>query len=241
MKELKGKIAIVTGAASGIGLAIARGMIAEGMQVAMADLDLGRATHAAQPLGVQALPLAIDVRDPASVEAAAQATVDRFGGINVAVNNAGIVINGVSWELTLDDWRAVLDVNLWGVVHGIRSFVPRILAAGGEGHVVNTASIAAVFPMFGTGAYSASKHAVLGISDVLRAELSETEVGVSVVLPGMVRTQMMPVGEDPTVVATHVLAGIRENLPYIYTDHFMSDEVDQRLKALSEARSHVST
>src|SRR5262249_6207539 len=156
MIELRGKTAIVTGAASGIGLAIARAMVAEGMQVAMADLEFGRAVEAATALGEATWPIAVDVSDPESVEAAAQATVERVAGIDLAVNNAGVINGGLSWELSLDDWRKVLNVTLWGVIHGIRSFVPRILMSGDEGHVVNTASIAAVLPFFGTGPYSAS-------------------------------------------------------------------------------------
>ena len=147
----------------------------------------------------------------------------------------------MSWELPLDDWHAVLDVNLWGVIHGIRSFVPRILVSGDEGHVVNVASIAAVFPFFGTGAYSASKHAVLGLSDVLRAELSDTEIGVSALMPGMTRTGMMPTGGDPSVVADAVVAGILNNRPYIYTDRDLAEESEQRLQALIAARGYVSS
>jgi NAD(P)-dependent dehydrogenase (short-subunit alcohol dehydrogenase family) len=240
MKELRGKTAIVTGAASGIGLAITRAMVAEGMNVAMADLDFGRAAEAATLLGEATLPIAVDVSDPESVEAAAQATVEHFGGINVAVNNAGITNGGLSWELSLDDWRNVLNVNLWGVIHGIRSFVPRILTSGHEGHVVNTGSIASVLPFFGSGPYSASKHAVLAVSDVLRAELADTEVGVSVVLPGMTHTGMTPHGEDPSVVAINVMAGIRHDRPYIYTDGFMTAEVNSRLQALQDARGYVA-
>lgn len=239
MKELNGRTAIVTGAASGIGLAIARAMIGEGMQVALADLDLDGAVDAATLLGEAALPIAVDVSDPESVEAAAQATVERFGAINVAVNNAGVVNGGMSWELSLEDWRRVLDVNLWGVIHGIRSFVPRILAAG-DGHVVNTASIAAVLPFACAGPYSASKHAVLAVSDVLRAELADTAVGVSTVLPGVIHTGMTPHGEDPSVVAINVMAGIRHDRPYIYTDGFMTAEVNSRLQALQDARGYVA-
>ena len=240
MKVLAGKTAIITGAAGGIGLAVARAMTAEGMHVAMADLDFEKVAAGAESLGERAWPIAIDVSDADSVEAAAEATVERFGGINIAVNNAGINNGGLSWELSLDDWRNVLNVNLWGVINGIRSFVPRILAAGGEGHVVNTGSIASVLPFFGSGPYSASKHAVLAVSDVLRAELAETEVGVSVVLPGMIKTGMTSVGEDPSIVATNVLAGIRNNYPYIYTDGFMTAEVNSRLQALQDARGYVA-
>lgn len=105
--------------------------------------------------------------------------------------------------------------------------------------MVNTASVAAVLPIFGTGPYSASKHAVLAISDVLRAELADTEVGVSTVMPGLVRTGMIPAGEDPAVVANAVIAGIRHDRPYVYTDLYMAGEAEQRLQELVTARGYV--
>ena len=113
--------------------------------------------------------MVVDVTDPDAVERAAAAAVEHFGKLHVAVNNAGIVVQGNSWELPLSEWHRVIDVDLWGVIHGIHAFVPRILASGEPGHVVNTASMAAVTAIPGIGPYTASKHAVLGISDGLRA------------------------------------------------------------------------
>src|SRR4051812_10921533 len=146
MRQLEGRTAVVTGAASGIGLAVAEAFVAEGMRVVMSDLD-ERALHdQAARVGASGEVHAVvaDVRDPDAVDALADAVVERFGVLHVAVNNAGIVNRGRSWELALDDWHRVLGVNLWGVIHGVRSFVPRILATGDEGHVVNVASMAAV-------------------------------------------------------------------------------------------------
>ena len=114
----------------------------------------------------------LDVRDPEAVERAGFLAVDRFGGLHIAVNNAGIVNGGTSWELPLEAWHAVIDVNLWGVIHGIRGFVPRILETGDDGHVVNIASMASVTALGGLGPYTVAKHGVLGLSDVLRAELT---------------------------------------------------------------------
>ena len=146
--------------------------------------------------GAEVLPSAVDVRDPEAVERVAAAAIERFGKLHVAVNNAGVVNGGYSWEIPLEEWHRVIDVDLWGVIHGIRSFVPRILASGEEGHVVNTASMAAVMALGRLGPYTVAKHGVLGLSDVLRAEFASLQapVGVSVVMPGMIKTGMNPVG-----------------------------------------------
>src|SRR5213076_2996308 len=144
--------------------------------------------------------------DAAAVEALAAAVVHRFGRLHVAVNNAGIVRGGRSWELPLEDWQQVVGINLWGVIHGVRSFVPRILATGEEGHVVNVASMAAVLPQDRLGPYTVAKHGVLGLSDVLRADLAQAgaAIGVSVVFPGRIRTGMNPIGTvEPSTVAAN--------------------------------------
>ena len=142
------------------------------------------------------MPSTADVRDPDAVERVGAAPIERFGKLHVAVNNAGVVNGGYSWEIPLEDWHRVIDIDLWGVIHGIRSFVPRILASGEEGHVVNTASMAAVLALGRLGPYTVAKHGVLGLSDVLRAELASLDapIGVSVVMPGMIKTGMNPVG-----------------------------------------------
>ena len=155
------------------------------------------------------------------------------------MNNAGIVNGGISWELALDEWHRVLDTNLWGVIHGVRSFVPLILATREEGHVVNTASMAAVLPRDGLGPYTVAKHGVLGLTDVLRAELEAlgAPVGVSVVMPGMIRTGMNPVGTvAASVVAANVVDAMRRRRPYVFTDDHHTQEVEDRLRAILAAR-----
>jgi NAD(P)-dependent dehydrogenase (short-subunit alcohol dehydrogenase family) len=137
-----------------------------------------------------------------------------------------------------------MDVNLWGVIHGVRSFVPRILETGDEGHVVNVASMAAVHPQDRLGPYTVAKHGVLGLSDVLRAELAalDVPVGVSVVFPGRIRTGMNPIGSvEPATVATNVLDAIRKQRPYVFTDDHSTDAVEARLQAILSARSEVIT
>jgi NAD(P)-dependent dehydrogenase (short-subunit alcohol dehydrogenase family) len=245
MERLRGRVAVVTGAASGIGRALAEALVASGAQVAVADADGEGVAAAAEHLragGAEVLARTTDVTDPDQVEALASAVVERFGRLHLAVNNAGIVATGRSWELSLEDWHRVVDVDLWGVVHGIRAFVPRILVAAEEGHVVNVASMAAVRPLGHLGPYVAAKHAVLGVSDVLRAELAElgAPVGVSTVMPGRVRTGMNPVGElDPAVVAANVLDAVRRDRPYVYTDQQSAEEVRARFEALIAARADV--
>jgi len=245
MEQLEGRTAVVTGAASGIGLAIVEAFIAEGMHVVVADVDEDRLGAEATRLGdtgADVHAVAVDVRDPDAVDGVGRAALERFGQLHVAVNNAGIVTTGTTWELPLEDWHRVIDVDLWGVIHGVRSFVPHILASGEEGHVVNTASMAAVRPIARLGPYSAAKHGVLGLSDVLRAELEAmgAPVGVSVVMPGMIRTGMNPIGSvEPSAVATNVVDAIRRNRAYVFTDDHSTSEVEERLQAILAARADV--
>jgi NAD(P)-dependent dehydrogenase (short-subunit alcohol dehydrogenase family) len=245
VQELQGRVAAVTGAASGIGLAIAEALAAAGTRVVMLDVDRDAVELAASRLaadGAEVEGRVLDVRDPDAVERAADDVVDRFGGLHIAVNNAGIVNLGASWELDLSEWHRVIDVNLWGVIHGIRAFVPRILATGEEGHVVNTGSMASVTAIANLGPYTVAKHGVLGLSDVLRAELEAigAPVGVSVVMPGMIRTGLNPLGTvEPATVAANVLDAVRRGRPYVYTDDHHTEEVEARLGAMLAARADV--
>jgi NAD(P)-dependent dehydrogenase (short-subunit alcohol dehydrogenase family) len=242
MRIESGQVAVVTGAASGIGLAISEQLAADGVRVVLTDRDgdaVGVAADAVRASGGDVDALTVDVTDPDAVDRAAAHVISRFGGLHIAVNNAGIVNGGNSWELSLEDWHRVLDVNLWGVIHGVRSFVPRILETGEEGHIVNVASLAAVLPLSRLGPYTVAKHGVL---DVLRAELADLHapVGVSVVMPGRIRTGMNPIGSiEPSVVAVNVLDAIRRRRPYVFTDDHAVDAVDARLRALLAARSDV--
>jgi NAD(P)-dependent dehydrogenase (short-subunit alcohol dehydrogenase family) len=245
MDELQGRSAVVTGAAGGIGLAISEAFCAEGMTVLMVDLQADVVAEQAARLAAQGhevSALAVDVTDPGSVESAAEAAVERHGGLHVAVNNAGIVNGGLSWEMSVEKWKRILDVNLWGVIHGVQAFVPRILATGQEGHVVNTASMAAVLPFPHIAPYVTSKHAVLGLSESLRDDLEHVgaPVGVSVVMPGMIRTPLNPVGDHPpTQVAANVVDAIRRGRFYVHTDHDNEAEVAARFAALTASRDAV--
>ena len=238
-------VVVVTGAASGIGLAIAEAFIAEEMCVVMADFDeesLRSHTARLTGQGGAVLAVAVDVRDPEAVDRVGAAAVEHFGKLHVAVNNAGMVNGGYSWEIPLDDWHRLIDTNLWGVIHGIRAFVPRILASGEEGHVVNTGSMASVMALARLGPYTVAKHGVLGLSDVLRAELASLDapVGVSVVMPGMIKTGMNPIGTvSSATVAAYVLDAIRRGRSYVFTDDHSTDDVEERLAAILSARREV--
>ncbi len=211
----------------------------------MTDIDADALTAASESMRVQGAEVEavqLDVRDPAAVERVAAFAMERFGALHIAVNNAGIVNRGLVWELSTDDWQKVLDVNLWGVIHGSRYFVQRILETAEEGHVVNVASMAAVLPQDRLGPYTVAKHGVLGLSDVLRADLDTVDapVGVSVVMPGRIRTAMNPIGTvDPATVAENVVDAIRNGRPYVFTDHHSTDDVSARLEAILAARADV--
>ena len=192
MKDLRGKVAVITGAASGFGREFARACAAEGMRVALADVDekgmLG--TVAQLPSEADSLVMRCDVTRPADLEALAAGTYKRFGAAHVVFNNAGVAVCGPAWMATLEDWKWVLDINLMGVVHGIRSFVPRMLEGGEGGHIVNTASVAGLLSLPGSAVYCVSKHAVVTLSECQRhdLEVAGAAIGVSVLCPAFVQT-----------------------------------------------------
>ena len=192
MNELTGRVAVITGAASGIGLAMANAFAAEGMSIVLADVDeegLDGARRRLRDNGSRALAVPTDVRDPAALDALRDAAVSEFGAAHVICNNAGVGAGGPIWQVPLESWEWVFAVNFWGVVHGMRSFVPLLLKQG-EGHVVNTASAAGLVATPFLGPYSATKFAVVAASEALAMELNGTGVGVSVLCPLWVRTRI---------------------------------------------------
>jgi NAD(P)-dependent dehydrogenase (short-subunit alcohol dehydrogenase family) len=191
MKLEAGKVAVVTGAASGIGLALAERFAQDGLNVVLADVEeaaLASAADRIEALGVDVLAVRTDVSDAAAVEALAGAAVERFDSVHVVCNNAGVGTKADPWFGPLSAWKWVLGVNLWGVIHGIRAFLP-ILAEQGEGHIVNTASILGLMPS-ANPSYDASKHAVVALSEDLfkMTKLVGLSVGVSVLCPAWVTT-----------------------------------------------------
>jgi NAD(P)-dependent dehydrogenase (short-subunit alcohol dehydrogenase family) len=196
MQDFAGKVAVVTGAASGIGLALATRFGQEGMRVVLADVErdaLDRAAKVlADGLGVdRVLAVPTDVRDADEVDALAATTFERFGTAHVVCNNAGVGVGGLAWTIPADRWRWIVEVNLLAVAHGIRAFVPRMIEQG-EGHVVNTASSAGIFTGPGMSPDFATKHAVVALSESLHFDLLLTgaAVGVSVLCPEWVRTRI---------------------------------------------------
>lgn len=198
MQDLEGRIAVVTGSGSGIGEALARRFARAGMKVILAEIDVRAAERVRVELernGHEALVIQTDVADANSVERLAQRAYDRYGSVNLLCNNAGVVPSGRHrpvWEQPLEDWRWSLDVNLMGVVHGMRSFVPRMLKQRSPAHIVNTASVAGFISGSGSTAYSAAKHAVVRATEALYAGLRERDapIGVTVLCPGLVATRI---------------------------------------------------
>jgi NAD(P)-dependent dehydrogenase (short-subunit alcohol dehydrogenase family) len=196
MKDFAGKCAVITGAGSGIGAALARRAAAEGMHVVLADIALDDARAVADGIaGAQTLVVHCDVSDEASVQALADAAWDRFGSVDLLCNNAGIVPGGrhrMVWEYTPGDWQWSLGVNLYGVIHGIRSFVPRMIATGRPAHIMNTASVAGFVSGSGSACYGAAKHAVVRATEALHAGLKEVgaPIGVTMLCPGLVATRI---------------------------------------------------
>lgn len=193
MDQLKDKVAVITGAASGFGRELAMLCAQEGMRVVMTDVDEAglRATdELLRPYDAHTLLLKCNVADAAEVERVAAQTCDRFGAAHLLFNNAGIAVAGPVWTTTLEDWQWTLGVNLMGVVHGIRSFVPRMLKQGGACHIVNTASVAGLLSVPASSVYCVSKHGVVTLSECLHHELrmAKAEIGVSVLCPAFVNT-----------------------------------------------------
>jgi NAD(P)-dependent dehydrogenase (short-subunit alcohol dehydrogenase family) len=195
VEHLAGKVAVITGGGSGIGRALARRFAAEGMKVVLADVNETSMRMVEAELaegGTEVLPVLCDTSLEPSVQALAQATLERFGAAHVLCNNAGVAGTGDPWAGPMSAWEWVMGINVYGVVHGIRAFLP-IMADQGEGHIVNTASMAGLVALPGAAAYNASKHAVVAISEGLFLELKNTgsAVSCSVLCPGFVRTNLM--------------------------------------------------
>ena len=194
MELTAGKVAVVTGAASGIGLALAQRFAKNGLDVVLADVEetaLGAAVESVERRGVETLAVRTDVRDEDSVRTLAAAAIERFGSVHVVCNNAGVESVADPWFGPVSSWQWVLGVNLWGVIHGIRAFLP-VLAKQGQGHIVNTASMAGLIPG-ASPPYDAAKHAIVAISEDLYNAMKtmSIDVGVSVLCPGIVRTQLL--------------------------------------------------
>jgi NAD(P)-dependent dehydrogenase (short-subunit alcohol dehydrogenase family) len=196
MKQFKDKVAVITGGASGIGLALARRAADEGMKLVLADIEEAALAAAAAELrgkGAQVLCVKTDVSRGEDVERLAEQTLQAYGGVHLVCNNAGVGgVRARAWEASAKDWQWVLGVNVWGVIHGVRVFTPIMLRQGEEGHIVNTASAAGLVSMASTAPYAVSKHSVVTLSEVLYHDLKaeQAKVGVSVLCPAWVGTNI---------------------------------------------------
>ena len=263
MENLTGKVAFITGGASGIGLGMARAFLAEGMKVALADWNDEHIAKAKETLAGNnaAVFIKANVADRQSLRDAAQETLDAFGKIHVLCNNAGINGGGTAASEDFDDWDRALSVNLGGVVNGTKIIVPIIRAQGEGRHVANTSSMAGVVPLPGLAAYSTAKYAVRGFSESLRMQLAPRGIGVSCLFPGATRTAIVPLPEDdperikeegapqflkdlwdamrgaidPFDTGKAVVEAIKANKFYIFTNREFLDEVKQRHREIEEA------
>ncbi|HYL88053.1 MAG TPA: SDR family NAD(P)-dependent oxidoreductase [Burkholderiales bacterium] len=250
MKELKGKVAAVTGAASGLGRAMALAFADEGMPVALGDVsDTSDVFAAVEAKGVSAISMKLDVSNAAEVEAFAAMVERDLGPTFLVCNNAGVSPLGAAWETSLGDWQWIVGVNLWGVIHGIRSFVPRLMQRN-QGHVVNTASVAGIINPPGSGAYNVTKHAVVALSETLHHDLRErgSAVGVSVLCPAYVPTGIAdsernrPAGLEATAKSTETLARERMLKKAVASGRLSADDVARAvLRAVKEDRFYILT
>lgn len=242
MRVLEGKVAFITGGASGIGLSMAEAFLKKGMKVAIADVRKDRLPRAEKTLDSpgNVITIELDVSNHAAIERAADKTEEAFGKVHVVCNNAGIGGGGPGYSVDEANWNRVQAVNFGGVFHGVRIFVPRIQRHGEGGHIVNTASTAGLQPNPGQSSYCTSKYAVVGFSEVLRSDLANENISVSVLCPWFVETPMFYQGidDDDTegiakrraqmsymsqavsvdVVGNQVVNGILNDEMYIFTD-----------------------
>jgi NAD(P)-dependent dehydrogenase (short-subunit alcohol dehydrogenase family) len=195
MKEFKGKVAVITGAASGIGRGIAERCVSEGMKVVLADIDganLTKAETELETLGGTVLGVRTDVSKRSDVEELARRAFGAFGQVHLLFNNAGVGAGGAPWEATWNDWEWVIGVNLWGVIHGVKVFTPLLLAQNTECHIINTSSTAGLIVGGSSAPYAVTKHAVVALSESLYLTLQQRNslIKVSVLCPGLVRTNI---------------------------------------------------
>ncbi|HUF93535.1 MAG TPA: SDR family NAD(P)-dependent oxidoreductase [Candidatus Limnocylindria bacterium] len=260
--DVRARGAVVTGGASGIGRAMAMALARAGARVVAADVDERGMDDVVRQIsagGGQAVAVRTDVSDRAQVEALARRAFDVFGGVHVLCNNAGVVTHGGLEAATHRDWQWVLGVNLWGVIHGLEAFVPRMIAQKAPGHIVNTASMAGLIATRGLGVYNTSKYAVVGLSETLAKDLKPYRIGVSVLCPMGVQTQIRAAGRNrpedlrnaqetaaapveligrtlaPEAVAEMVMAAIREDRLYVITHEEGLEPLRRRFERMEQS------
>jgi NAD(P)-dependent dehydrogenase (short-subunit alcohol dehydrogenase family) len=261
MKDLKGKVAFITGAASGIGFALARACSEQGMRVMLADIDASALDKAVTELRDSQFDIdgvICDVTSEQSLRAAAAATIERFGKVHMLVNNAGVLVVGGAGENSLDTWRWIMEINVLGVIYGTEIFLPLIREHGEGGHILNTASVGGHVAFSGVLAYCTTKHAVVGYTEALADQLKEENIGVSALCPGFTKTriaeserfdgnqendagkgggfvQAVEAGMSPDAVAKFTMEQIQRDALYIFTHPGTRGEVALRWSDISHA------
>lgn len=259
MKTFENKTAFVTGAASGIGLALTKALVAEGANVMMADINTDNleAAFAVIDNPARTSTIICDVADHTSVAATAKATLERFGQVDLLFNNAGVGLAGKSGNIATEDWKWIVDINLMGVVYGVEVFLPHMLSRGGQGHIINTASMAGHMAAPYMAPYNATKFAVVGYSEGLKLELENTDIGISVLCPTWIKSNIYNAsasrpslggkgednsgdavyqqvkhvvdnGMDPEIYAALTLNAIKENRFYVFNDPKARAMIDTR-------------
>lgn len=248
LTSFDGKTAFITGGAKGIGLGIAKALIARGANVMLADIDEAALKDAVGQLGDKADAITCDVVDPASIKAAADKTIERFGNVHFVFNNAGVGSGGEPGETSLEDWRWVVDINLLGVVYGVEIFVPLIKAHGEGGYIVNTASLAGHASGAGTGGpYNATKFAVVGYSETLREQLAPHNIGCSALCPAWVATDIHKSGfRAPSAAGVDVDAAMQterfQQMDAVLSTGLSADVVGEyTLDCMLADRMHIFT
>jgi NAD(P)-dependent dehydrogenase (short-subunit alcohol dehydrogenase family) len=262
VRELTGRVAVVTGAASGIGAGLARALAREGMQLVLADVELEPAQKLAEELasaGARAVAQRTDVSRNSDLRALADRAYEAFGAVHLLCNNAGVCQGGPIHQMTEADWRWILSVNLDGVIGGCREFVPRLIAQGEPAHILNTASVGGFLAGGSLGMYTTTKFAVVAYTESLAQDLAPHDVGVSLLCPGATRTNLaaaarnrpealgsapggmqaiegaMAEGLDPAVVGRHAVRGIREGALHIFTDAVFKPAIESRFASVLAA------
>ncbi len=262
MEQLSGKVVVVTGAASGIGRSLSEKFGAEGMRVVMADIEAPALEEAAAalPASVERITVVCDVSSGEQIEALRTAAIEAFGAVHVVCNNAGVGGGGAMADMNIDDWKWVIDVDLWSVIHGVRVFLPGLIEQG-EGHIVNTASVAGLFSAPFMGPYNIAKYGVVALSETLCSELrmQQSPVGVSVLCPSWVKTRiassarnkpgasaddadmlagivqpLIDSGMDPDAVADRVVRAVKEKQFWIVTHDDTPAAVTLRTRSIIE-------